>query len=46
MPYMKKSYEAERYLLWSFKQLERAVIFRIDEAHKNKLDNQDLLPPF
>ena len=36
--YEKKSYEAERYLLWSCKQLERAVIFRIDEAHKNKLD--------
>ena len=28
----------ESYLFWSCKQLERAVIFRIDEAHKNKLD--------
>ena len=32
--------------MWSCKQLERAVIFRTDEARKNKLDKQDLLPPF
>jgi len=47
MPHIrKKSYETESYLLWSCKQLERAVIFRIEEAHKNKLDKQDLLPSF
>ena len=33
-----KLFKTESYLFWSCKQLERAVIFRIDEAHKNKLD--------
>ena len=36
----------ESYLFWSCKQLERAVIFRIDEAHKNKLDKPLSFAPF